>query len=218
MSDSFGSLLKQLKNTAQVAAKAKQEVEERRKRPREYKDDDTIATKDDGHPPKHRLCVRDLQELTIRVSFLVIGAQKAGTSWLHEMLSRHPQLKLPASKELHFWDWNRSKGLAWYSRKFIGEEEDMSSTAGARNSNEASPFFGEITPCYAVLLEHDIREIRQLFPDVKIIFVARDIVDRTWVSCRSETRNTWTLQKCFLLSLNHLYTSVFAFSNFTFFG
>ena len=55
--------------------------------------------------------VPDLQDLTVDISFLVIGAQKAGTSWLHTMLRKHPQLWLPDCKELHFWDWNHSKGL-----------------------------------------------------------------------------------------------------------
>lgn len=33
-----------------------------------------------------------------------LGAQKAGTSWLHRMLQRHPQVHLPLVKELHYWD------------------------------------------------------------------------------------------------------------------
>jgi hypothetical protein len=36
--------------------------------------------------------------------FLVIGAQKAGTSWLHENLSRHPEIWTPPLKELHYFD------------------------------------------------------------------------------------------------------------------
>lgn len=35
---------------------------------------------------------------------LVIGAQKAGTSWLHETLSQHPKIWVPPFKELHFFD------------------------------------------------------------------------------------------------------------------
>jgi len=36
--------------------------------------------------------------------FLGIGAQKAGTTWLHENLRRHPQIWLPPVKELHYLD------------------------------------------------------------------------------------------------------------------
>ena len=38
---------------------------------------------------------RDIKDLTIKISFLGIGAQKAGTSWLHKMLSVHDNLSLP---------------------------------------------------------------------------------------------------------------------------
>ena len=33
-----------------------------------------------------------------------IGAQKAGTSWLHRALSAHPQIAMSGLKELHFYD------------------------------------------------------------------------------------------------------------------
>lgn len=36
--------------------------------------------------------------------FLGIGLQKAGTSWLYEQLSRHPEIWMPKRKELHFFD------------------------------------------------------------------------------------------------------------------
>ena len=36
--------------------------------------------------------------------FLGIGAQKAGTSWLHAMLSMHDEIWLPHLKELHYFD------------------------------------------------------------------------------------------------------------------
>jgi hypothetical protein len=38
------------------------------------------------------------------LAFLVAGVQKAGTSALHDYLSEVPDLQLPASKELHFFD------------------------------------------------------------------------------------------------------------------
>ncbi len=37
-------------------------------------------------------------------NFLCIGAQKAGSSWLHVMLSRHPEIWLPPAKEIHYFD------------------------------------------------------------------------------------------------------------------
>ena len=36
--------------------------------------------------------------------FLIIGAQKAGTTWLHRNLQVHPQIWMPKEKELHYFD------------------------------------------------------------------------------------------------------------------
>ena len=37
--------------------------------------------------------------------FIVIGAQKAGTTWLYRNLQIHPQIYLPPEKEIHFFDF-----------------------------------------------------------------------------------------------------------------
>ncbi|MDQ5809232.1 MAG: sulfotransferase [Actinomycetota bacterium] len=36
--------------------------------------------------------------------FLIIGAQKAGTTWLHRNLQTHPRIWMPKEKELHYFD------------------------------------------------------------------------------------------------------------------
>ena len=33
-----------------------------------------------------------------------IGAAKAGTTWLYRYLAAHPEVRLPAVKELHYFD------------------------------------------------------------------------------------------------------------------
>ncbi|MBI2835570.1 MAG: sulfotransferase [Acidobacteria bacterium] len=42
--------------------------------------------------------------LGLRRHFLVIGAQRSGTTWLYRNLGRHPDIWLPPVKELHFFD------------------------------------------------------------------------------------------------------------------
>ena len=114
----------------------------------------------------------DRDQLTVTVSFMCIGAQKAGTTWLYEMLESIEGLGLAKQKEVHFWDWNRRKGLGWYSRQF-----------------PLKHIVGEITPCYMALSEKHVAEIHQLFPRLKIIFVARDLVDRAWSAMTMELRS-----------------------------
>ena len=63
--------------------------------------------------------------------FLIIGAQKCGTTWLAAMLRQHPAVYMP-DREVHFFDkaGNYNKGIEWYashfelaeSRKCVGEK------------------------------------------------------------------------------------------------
>ena len=102
--------------------------------------------------------------------FLGIGAQKAGTSWLYENLAQHPQIRFPAGKEVHFWDLpcRYDRGLAWYRSLFP----------------EVSPgvVSGEITPAYAILPPAKIREVHAAFPDLRLVYILRNPVDRAWSS------------------------------------
>ena len=41
---------------------------------------------------------------TNKINFLVIGAQKSGTSWLFKQFDKSSQITLPPIKELHYFD------------------------------------------------------------------------------------------------------------------
>ena len=97
--------------------------------------------------------------------FLCIGAQKAGTSWLYENLRCHPDLFLPDQKELHFFDRRYHRSLRFYARKFV---------AGAGKVK------GEITPAYSSLPLERIRFIGSVMPNLRLILLLRDPVERAW--------------------------------------
>ncbi len=106
-------------------------------------------------------------------NFLIIGAQKAGTTWLLRQLQQHPDIFLP-SQEVHFFDkrQNYEKGLSWY-RQFFEDVENESA-------------IGEKTPDYCWTnregaeghLPSVHREIHKSLPDAKLILVVRNPVDR----------------------------------------
>ena len=102
------------------------------------------------------------------LEFLGIGAQKAGTSWLHLNLARHPALWLPPEKELHFWDRHRHHGIERYQRIFDGTPPGV--------------LGGEITPAYGILGDEPIGEVRAHFPDLKLLYCIRNPIDRAWSS------------------------------------
>ena len=102
------------------------------------------------------------------LSFLGIGAQKCGTTWLYELLALHPQVRFPAGKEVHFWDRQRDRGIEWYRSLFAGQPQ--------------SAAVGEITPAYATLAPPIIADVAQAFPELRLIYLIRNPVDRAWSS------------------------------------
>jgi hypothetical protein len=56
-------------------------------------------------------------------NFLYIGPDKAGSSWLHEVLIRHPEIYLSPAKDLYFFDRYFDRGIPWYARQFEAADE-----------------------------------------------------------------------------------------------
>ncbi|MGB1560683.1 MAG: glycosyltransferase [Sinimarinibacterium flocculans] len=101
------------------------------------------------------------------LKFLGIGAQKAGTSWLHAQLARHPEIGFPLGKEAHFWNGDRNAGeVARYLKAF----------------HDPGRCEGEITPAYALLPEARIREIHRAAPQLRLLFIVRNPIERAWSS------------------------------------
>jgi hypothetical protein len=102
-------------------------------------------------------------------NFLVIGAEKAGTTWLYKNLKMHPDIYLPETKEIHFFNKynsnlelkNRYQNLAieWYEYFFKDCNRECA--------------VGEVTPMYLcdpVALER----IKRSLGSIKVIVSLRD--------------------------------------------
>ena len=126
--------------------------------------------------------------------FLCIGAHKAGTTWLYQQLDSHPDFWMPPVKELHYFDQlSRVQRGAQprcrdeRDRRFLERLESLSSEPGINLENygrlfepKASLFSGDISPNYSTLSNEVIREIVGYFSNLKVIFLARDPVERLW--------------------------------------
>jgi hypothetical protein len=97
--------------------------------------------------------------------FLGIGAQRSATTWLFQNLRRHPDLYLPERKELHYFDWDFHRTVHSYAARFVEGRGKVC---------------GDITPAYAALPPERIRFIRQLMPDLRLLFILRNPIDRAW--------------------------------------
>jgi hypothetical protein len=119
--------------------------------------------------------------MTIGLDFLGIGAQKAGTTSLHEYMRTHPQLFLPEAKEQAFFTDDAAYAEGWETFSAVAFH---GAPAGRR--------YGKITPHYlggpvtwkagtatsepACVVT--ARRIAERFPDVRLVVMLRDPVER----------------------------------------
>ena len=62
-------------------------------------------------------------------TFFCVGAQKAGTTALHEVLVTWPEISMPSRKETHFFsnDEIYAHGIRYYDSRFVGDVRVLSS-------------------------------------------------------------------------------------------
>jgi Sulfotransferase family len=116
-------------------------------------------------------------------NFLIIGAGKAGTSSLYQYLKQHPQIYMSPIKETNFFalegqDLNFADPRDRINKYSITKIEDYYAQFEAV-SNETA--IGEASPLY--LYEPKAPEqIQHYIPDVKLIAILRNPVDRAYAS------------------------------------
>jgi hypothetical protein len=126
--------------------------------------------------------------------FLCVGAQKAGTSWLYGQLEAHPDFWMPPVKELHYLNsLNRTRR---FHPPRCSDQRDASFLDGMKNlsgvsyidlenygrlfEHKGSLVSGDISPAYSTVSDEIIQRVVNSFPNLKVIFLARDPVERAW--------------------------------------
>lgn len=121
------------------------------------------------------------QQSTRKPDFLIIGAQKCGTSWLFQNLRAHPQVFLPEQKESEFFSYlpNLDKpGLPHYLQPFRAARADQlvgdacSSYFWTPTKSPWSLFPEGFNPDIAASVR------TALGPDLKLMVCVRDPVER----------------------------------------
>lgn len=102
-------------------------------------------------------------------NFLCIGAQKSGTTIIHNILKQHPDIFLPEIKEAHFFNNSKryNKGIEWWLEIFL-------------INYKGEPIIGDMTPDY-LYCEDAPQRIKILLGDEpKILIILRNPVDRAY--------------------------------------
>jgi hypothetical protein len=101
--------------------------------------------------------------------FLVVGGKKCGTTFLYDLLSRHPYVQTAAKKELHFFDIVlEEEGIEWYRRCFPKARwKDGRRTI----TGEATPYLGDASVP---------KKVAKVLPSVRLIILLRNPVERAY--------------------------------------
>ncbi len=107
----------------------------------------------------------------------LIGGQKCGTTWIARNLMQHPEISIPANKEIHFFNKknNYAKGMDFYYQKFPSSEASI--------RLDCTPNYFWITSSEAEAIESNHFKnpgslIKQEFPNSKFILTLRDPKNR----------------------------------------
>ena len=124
-----------------------------------------------------------------KIFVLGIGAQKAGTTWLHDYFINRGDIYMPKRKEMHYFDAKHRPDLRKGKKR---EPQGRSADPGARlTASQLQAFgdgeqykgffrarvpdgighFGEITPSYSLIGKSGFEEVRALFRNIRLIFV-----------------------------------------------
>jgi hypothetical protein len=112
-------------------------------------------------------------------SFLIVGAERCGTSSMYEVLRWHPAVfsAILPRKEVHYFDYHYQHPLSWYRCHFPLRARAVRATRGAGmapTAFEASPSY----MCHPLAPERIARDL----PDVKLLVMLRDPVARAYSS------------------------------------
>jgi len=97
--------------------------------------------------------------------FLYIGTRKSASTWLYNILAIHPQVYLPASKGVYFFDQHFANGHEWYLSHFAGATHEVA--------------VGELSHSY--LSSPDVPErIARVNRQMRLLACLREPVDRAF--------------------------------------
>lgn len=97
------------------------------------------------------------------LTFLMVGCQRCGTTWVDAALRDHPQIYLPETKQSYFFDRAYDRGIDWYLGLFDGVGPEHAAV-------------GEIATGYCLV--DVVPLVAKQFPDIRVMMVVRHPVDR----------------------------------------
>ena len=146
--------------------------------------------------------------------FLSIGAMKAGTTWLSQVLRRHPQVYISPEKEIHFlYHWyadrnvlssaerpmraaqverryqnasnaNVREAVAEWLRHYLRDEDGWDWYRGLLTPARRNIYPADFSNLSCHISEEAWRDVARHVGDLKVLYVLRNPYDRLWSHVR----------------------------------
>ena len=122
--------------------------------------------------------------------FFVITPPRSGSTWLFENLRCHPEIFIPLFKEVKYFNayWKMCD-INWYLECFK-EGRDKKK--------------GDVSPSYAILTDDMLQSIKHIIPNLHIIIIFRDPIERSW----SHAKHQFRFKESVFASFNEIYENV----------
>lgn len=109
------------------------------------------------------------------LDYLIIGAEKSGTTSLYQYLRQHPEVLSSVEKEIDFFDMEYEHGIDWYLAHFppafeqtISKQSPSQPQKWITGETSANYLYSNVTP--ARVFKH--------FPNIKLAVILRNPIDR----------------------------------------
>lgn len=121
--------------------------------------------------------------LRVLPDFIIIGCQKCATTSLYDYMIQHPNIFSASEKEIHYFDSNYNVGITWYRSFFptIFQKKFLQYRKQKFTSGEASPMY--------IFNSVAAKRISELLPQVKLIAILRNPVDRAYSHYNMQVKN-----------------------------
>lgn len=128
--------------------------------------------------------MRPTAGLRVLPDYLIIGAQRCGTTSLQDVVTEHPNVTSSRlMKGVHYFDTGYEHGLDWYRTHFptrVYANRRLRTTGTPLRVGEASPYY--------IFHPTALERIQKDLPGVKLIALLRDPVERTLSHYKHEVR------------------------------
>ena len=133
-------------------------------------------------------------------NFIIAGFPKCGTTSLHHYLNEHPEIYMPAQKELHFFTFNILSKLNNGPKDAVVKKTQINNSEKYLNfykgvTNEIA--IGDASPSY-INYPCQFKKIKEYLNDPKVIIILRDPINRAYsnyLHLKRENRETLSFKE-----------------------